>query len=71
MKFQRKYFYNDNYFEQIDSEEKAYWVGFLYGDGHISDHTVYLCLQTRDKGHIIKFLKAINADTVPIKDSKD
>lgn len=23
-----KYFYNENYFKQIDTEEKAYWLGF-------------------------------------------
>lgn len=68
MKFQRKYFYNDNYFEQIDSEEKAYWVGFLYGDGHISDNTVTIFLQSKDKAHLQKFLVAIDAQNVPIND---
>lgn len=31
----RKYFHNENYFENIDSEEKAYWLGFIFADGYI------------------------------------
>lgn len=31
----RKYKVNENYFEKIDSEPKAYWLGFLYADGYI------------------------------------
>jgi len=33
----RQYFkgrsYNINYFENIDSEDKAYWLGFIQADG--------------------------------------
>ena len=31
----RKYFFDFNYFEKIDDEKKAYWLGFLYADGNI------------------------------------
>ena len=31
----RKYNLNQNYFENIDSHEKAYWLGFIYVDGYI------------------------------------
>lgn len=34
----RKYFHQEDYFEVIDTEEKAYWLGFLYADGYIVDH---------------------------------
>lgn len=27
--------YNEKYFEKIDSEHKAYWLGFLYADGYV------------------------------------
>ena len=30
-----EYNYNEKYFEKIDSEHKAYWLGFLYADGYI------------------------------------
>ena len=28
-----KYYFDLNFFEKIDTEEKAYWLGFLYADG--------------------------------------
>lgn len=28
----KKYNFNEDYFEVIDTEEKAYWLGFLYAD---------------------------------------
>lgn len=31
----RKYFHNENFFENIDTEEKAYWLGFMFADGYI------------------------------------
>lgn len=30
-----KYIFNEHYFDEIDTEEKAYWLGFLYADGFI------------------------------------
>ena len=33
----RKYNVNDNYFNKIDNEEKAYWLGFLLADGCIHE----------------------------------
>ena len=31
----RKYFFDFNFFEKIDNEYKAYWLGFMYADGCI------------------------------------
>ena len=31
----RKYFFNFDFFEKIDNEFSAYWLGFLYADGSI------------------------------------
>lgn len=33
----RKYYFNNLYFDSIDSEEKAYWLGFFYADGYIKE----------------------------------
>lgn len=33
----RKYEYNETFFDIIDSPEKAYWLGFIIADGHISN----------------------------------
>jgi len=53
---------NINKFDIIDTEEKAYWLGFLYADGCVryndippTTYTLDLCLQERDIGHIEKF----------------
>jgi len=58
--------YND-FFENINTEEKAYWLGFLYADGSINKNAVDLTLQERDKNHLEKFLYSIHADVL-IKD---
>lgn len=66
----RKYYHNDNYFHNIDTEEKAYWLGFIYADGYISKVRGYkivgITLSIDDKFHLEKFKKAIEA-TNPIK----
>lgn len=46
-----------NIFETIDTEEKAYWLGFMYADGYVSkdrnDIELSLCLN--DIQHLEKF----------------
>lgn len=60
-----KYTVNDDYFENIDCEEKAYWLGFMYADGYItkerkhSKRKIGISLSTIDKKHLEKFKKAI------------
>lgn len=34
----RIYTHDENYFETIDSEDKAYWLGFIFADGYISNN---------------------------------
>lgn len=47
----RKYKINENYFDKIDSPNKAYILGFLFADGHneIKKATVSISLQEEDK----------------------
>lgn len=51
-----KYVYNEDFFEKIDSPEKAYIIGLLFTDGNLSikegRHRITLALQDRDK-HIL------------------
>ena len=58
--------YVDDFFEKIDSEEKAYWLGFLYADGYISNligsKCISLELNAKDLTHLEKFKKAIAPD---------
>lgn len=51
-----------NIFDTIDTEEKAYWLGFLYADGYVSSKTnhIELTLSIKDYTHILKFANFIN-----------
>lgn len=62
----RIYGANENFFETIDTEEKAYWLGFIAADGNICRRSLRINLNERDKAHLEKFKKAIQAD-YPIK----
>ena len=55
---------NEDYFEVIDTEEKAYWLGFLYADGSVgtSRYTVELALKEEDYEHILKFKEHIESE---------
>jgi hypothetical protein len=52
----QKHNYNSSIFELIDSEEKAYWLGFLFADGYISKNkqTLEVGLSEIDKSHLEK-----------------
>lgn len=69
----RIYNVNDDYFTNIDSEDKAYWLGFLSADGWINQRTgqdrLILDLSSKDKLHLNVFKNCIGF-TGPIKDFK-
>lgn len=47
-----------NLFEQIETEEDAYWLGFIYADGYISDNGNFeLSLNYRDFKQLEKFAR--------------
>ena len=54
--------FNENFFDYIDSEEKAYWLGFLYADGYITtkDYRIGLSLSIKDINHLEKYGKSLN-----------
>lgn len=63
----RKYFFDLNFFEVINTEEKAYWLGFLYADGYVSyKGVVQLALQERDVSHLEAFKQYLKTDNVPL-----
>ena len=35
----KTYVYNEDYFSEIDTKDKAYWLGFIYADGFITKKT--------------------------------
>lgn len=64
-----------DFFQNIDTEEKAYWLGFIFADGYISfseanlnkgqvatAYCVGIKLQLSDKEHLKKFNKSIDGN---------
>ncbi len=60
----RKYSFNRNYFDIIDTEEKAYFLGLLYADGYNYEacNNLVLSLQEEDLEILEKFNKAIESN---------
>lgn len=58
----RRFHVDHDYFENIDSEEKAYWLGFLAADGYVTgENYIGLALKSDDESHLEKFKKSLNA----------
>lgn len=55
--------FNDHIFDYIDTEEKAYWLGFLYADGYLASkkNALSLTLCEQDLSHLEKFRNFIQA----------
>src|SRR5579863_1325734 len=52
----QKYPINENIFDEINTEEKAYWLGFLYADGNVSKtNRTRLSLAEEDREIVDKF----------------
>jgi hypothetical protein len=56
----RRYKVNDDYFESIDSEDKAYFLGLLYADGCNHGVSISISLQKCDKDILDKFKQNIS-----------
>lgn len=75
----RKYFHQEDFFEIINNEDKAYWLGFMYADGYISEKRngygqdlFGITLSTEDENHLLKFKQTINAtNPITYDDSKN
>jgi hypothetical protein len=58
-----------DFFGPVDTEAKAYWLGFLVADGCIFDNAVLLSLQAGDVEHIEKFRRDIGSThSVAVRD---
>ena len=49
--------FDNTVFDTIDTEEKAYWLGFMYADGYVQNNgnSVELSLKGSDVEHLEKF----------------
>lgn len=67
--------FNENVFDAINTEQQAYWLGFIFADGYIYDKTkgknheygFNITLKDVDIEHLNKFCKFIQADLSCIK----
>lgn len=82
----RKNKVDENFFDTINTELKAYWLGFLYADGYVHKKydkngkekggSIELTLKSDDKYHIQNFLDDINSSatiadkTITLEDKK-
>ena len=64
------YKYNKKFFNKIDTEEKAYWAGFIAADGNIRKDFLKMRIELniRDYSHLEKFKKSIEGNN-PIKEA--
>lgn len=68
IKPQKKHIYNEQIFQNIDSEEKAYWLGFLFADGHIrlpnkkKQYILKVSLSAKDQNHLEKLAKFLGTN---------
>lgn len=53
---------DESFFENIDNNDKAYWLGYLVADGNISKNLRKCTLVSKDIEIIEKFKKDVNSD---------
>ncbi len=75
--YQNKLKFDNTVFDCIDTEEKAYWLGFIFADGYISSsplkenekaHYIFeISLKGSDVGHLHKFNKFMKHENDNVK----
>lgn len=68
-----KYTLDVEAFKVIDTEEKAYWLGFIQGDGSVDKglYSLGIELGNTDKEHLQKFLNFLKCDFIIKKTNKN
>lgn len=62
-RYHRKHFFNERFFQTIDTEEKAYFLGLIAADGSVASDAqrMVIALQARDRDILEKLLIAVEA----------
>lgn len=71
----RKHTLNDRYFDNIDTQEKAYWLGFIWADGSISKTTkrssgpnrLRVTQKWSERNHLTTFQDTLHSDYSIVK----
>lgn len=50
-----------NYFEKINTEQKAYYLGFIFADGRVSNNALFIDINEKDIDILISFRKEIRS----------
>jgi hypothetical protein len=58
----KKYHFNENFFNTIDSSDKAYWLGFLMADGCNTGDELSIELSATDDIQLTKLKEALDAN---------
>lgn len=63
--------FDEHIFDEVDNEEKAYWLGFIFADGYISSssNNFELSLGLKDINHLEKFSQFMKYNGVIKQDS--
>ncbi|CCH02010.1 hypothetical protein FAES_4010 [Fibrella aestuarina BUZ 2] len=61
---QKRYTLDESFLDVIDTEVKAYWLGFMYADGYNGEYAnkVVLSLQARDRPILERFARELDTD---------
>lgn len=61
--------FNEDFFDEIDTPIKAYWLGFFYADAYNCEktNTIHVTLSNKDKGHLKLLAKALGLPTSNVK----
>jgi intein-encoded DNA endonuclease-like protein len=64
-----KYTVDESFFSVINSEESAYWLGFMFADGYVKSNLrdFGITLSSKDREHLVRFVSDIGYDG-PIRD---
>jgi predicted DNA-binding protein YlxM (UPF0122 family) len=68
IRYNKKYTYNEHYFDVIDTPEKAYWFGDLCADGYVkydinnTNYVIVLCVAIKDIMLIEKLRESIHGN---------
>lgn len=62
----RKYYFDEKYFDKIDNEHKAYWLGFIYADGchNVKKKALSIALKEDDIDLLWQFYEDINCEKI-------
>jgi hypothetical protein len=63
----KKFFYDRRFFEEINKMEKAYYLGWIFTDGHVDENGISLKIQKRDRIILENLICAIEGDVEQIK----